>query len=343
MRKYLSFLTQIIKCKALSRRVPILVTLCVTRRCNLNCRYCYNGPQKDNREFSTAELFSLIDTLAAMGTKYISLNGGEALIREDIEELAKHIRRKKMIFHLSSNGLLIPEKIRIMGLFDSIAISIDGDDSENDSLRGKGTHAKVIEALDALRKEKKNFHLHSVLSRNNIDSMDYLLQLAAEYNTEVQFSFIRENDTPDKTIILEDNDLQDACMKLIQMKKKGNPVFFSARAYMNVIDWPFPYEMPFINRHDKLPGKNECVLKKHSCHIEADGSVYPCVVLVNKFKASNFLDEGFEKSWENIENCMCGMCYNVCCHDLNGIFALKPETLLNSSRIGIQRIFRKTQ
>ena len=38
-----------------------------------------------------------------------------------------------------------------------------------------------------------------------------------------------------------------------------------------------------------------------ACQIEADGLVYPCVTLVNKFKALNLREVGFKKAWENLK------------------------------------------
>ena len=83
----------------------------------------------------------------------------------------------------------------------------------------------------------------------------------------------------------------------------------------------------------------ECYIKRFSCHIEPNGLVYPCIVLVNKFPALNFLDSGFQKAWKNLENNDCKTCCNICCYDLNQIFLLKPNILWNTFKIVMDRIF----
>jgi MoaA/NifB/PqqE/SkfB family radical SAM enzyme len=89
-----------------------------------------------------------------------------------------------------------------------------------------------------------------------------------------------------------------------------------------------------------LPNYNrmECYLKRFSCHIEANGFVYPCIVLINKYKALNFLEVGFEKAWKNLENCDCKACYNICTNDLNRTFGFRPEVIWNSIKISLGRI-----
>ena len=82
MFRYWLYFFAIVRARMSRRRTPLFVTLCVTNRCNLRCIYCYEEYyDRNHREMSTAEILSLIDQLAAMGTRYISINGGEALLR----------------------------------------------------------------------------------------------------------------------------------------------------------------------------------------------------------------------------------------------------------------------
>ena len=71
--------------------------------------------------------------------------------------------------------------------------------------------------------------------------------------------------------------------------------------------------------------------------------MYPCVVLVNKFKALTFLEVGFRKAWENLSDNDCKACYNICCNDLNLTFGLRLCSLWNAVRLVIDRFSESTK
>jgi len=76
---------QYLKARTLGRRIPLYVGFFITQKCNLNCIYCFpDSPNRKNEtEFSTEEIFRIVDELYAMGTRYITILGGEPLIRKD--------------------------------------------------------------------------------------------------------------------------------------------------------------------------------------------------------------------------------------------------------------------
>lgn len=341
MLKYIPYVKEIIKGHVMHKNIPVLVTLCVTNRCNLRCTYCYaEYYDRDHKEFTTEEIMRLIDELSEMGTKYISINGGEALLRKDIDAIINKINEKSMLCHLSTNGLLVKKHIHSLKKVDSIAISIDGSKKTTDLNRGKGTYEKIIEAFECLKRNNIKFHVSTVLTSNN--NVNEMMELAMKYNFKVQFSILRQEDSPDKGICLSDDEIRETIKNVLVFKKKGYPVFFSSTSYENVLDWPFSLKKQMIS--GELPSGYKhigCYLKRFSCHIEANGEVYPCIVLVNKFKSLNFLRTGFEKAWENLNNCNCNACYNICLHDLNRIFGLKPDIMWNALKIVKDRIKRR--
>lgn len=345
MIKYISYISRIITGHISGRNIPILVTICVTNRCNLRCRYCYEEYyERNHREFTTEELLSLIDELAEIGTKYISVNGGEALLRDDIEVIVDRIREKGMLCHLSTNGLLVKDRLSVLKKIDSLAISLDGSEKSNDLNRGTGTYRKIIEAMDCLAEIKIKFHSHTVLTTNNKNAVDEMMTLARQYGFKTQFSLLRQSDSPDKTLGLENDEAKEVVQRIVDYKKAGFPIFFSSDAYEYFLHWPFSYEKQIIN--ETLPDGYKpikCYIKRFSCHIEANGLVYPCIVLVNKFKALNFLEVGFKKAWEKLSNNDCKACYNICCNDINLTFGLKLRSTWNAFKIVMGRITRSAK
>jgi MoaA/NifB/PqqE/SkfB family radical SAM enzyme len=112
---------------ALSTTHPVLVTLVVTRRCNLACGYC-NEYDHISQPVPTAELLARVDRLAEMGTSIVTISGGEPLLHPDLELVVSHIRRRGMIATVITNGYPLTQswirRLNEAGL-DYLQISID--------------------------------------------------------------------------------------------------------------------------------------------------------------------------------------------------------------------------
>lgn len=98
------------------KRVPMQVSIEVTRRCPLECQHCYNNlPMGDqdarSREMTTEEHFRMLDELIEMGCIWLLYTGGEIFARKDFLEIYTYAKRKGFLITLFTNGTLINEKI----------------------------------------------------------------------------------------------------------------------------------------------------------------------------------------------------------------------------------------
>ncbi len=314
--RYIRFIKAILLCRKGNK--PILTTLCVTNKCNLNCTYCYRD-KSSSREFTTDELLKLIDDLYIRGMRYISLNGGEPLLRNDLSVIIDRIQKKNILFHISTNGLLVPQNIDILKRVDSIALSLDGISESNDINRGDKSYSKVIAAIECLNKNNIKFYINTVLTKNNINAIEEVMALSKKYNFKVQISFLRETKFIGEYLALNIDEMKQAIEKIISYKEQGYKVFFSKQTYK--------YISRNINNEKQLL---KCRLKNIACHIESNGDVYPCVVLVDKFKALNIFEVGLDNALNNLRNNTCSCCNNACCTDLNYLFSFNPKVVLNT-------------
>ena len=342
IKKYLNFGTEVLKARLMRRNIPVLVVLCVTDKCNLKCAYCYQKSFRGQKiEFTTDEIFSLIDELGEMGTKFISINGGEALMRDDIELIIDKINKKNLLVQLTTNGQLITRKINVLKKVDSLCVSLDGLKESNDLNRGQGSYEKIIEGLECLKANNIKFHTNTVISKNNLNAVDEIMALALKYGFIAQFSILRQEDAPRPELGLNDAEIRKVIQQILSYKEKGFLVFYSYHSYEKALNWPFSYQQQMTS--EKMPPGQKtdpCYIKKMACQIEADGLVYPCVTLVNKFKALNLREVGFKKAWENLKNCDCQACYVICHNELNGLFGLKRDAIWNAFKIAIRRIIK---
>jgi len=97
-------------------RVPVQVSIEVTRRCPLECLHCYNNlPMGDmdarRRELSKEEHFRLLDELVEMGCFWLLYTGGEIFARKDFLEIYTYAKKKGFLITLFTNGTIINEQI----------------------------------------------------------------------------------------------------------------------------------------------------------------------------------------------------------------------------------------
>ena len=97
-------------------RVPLQVSIEVTRRCPLECLHCYNNlPMGDmearRRELSKEEHFRILDELVEMGCFWLLYTGGEIFARKDFLEIYTYAKKKGFLITLFTNGTIINEQI----------------------------------------------------------------------------------------------------------------------------------------------------------------------------------------------------------------------------------------
>src|ERR1043165_5468403 len=112
--------------KALDMGVPLTVHLDVTYRCNERCVHCYLD-HEDHGEMTTSEIRDVLDQLAAAGTFFLSLSGGEVFMRRDFFEIVEHARRLLFNVKVKTNGVMIREpearRLRQLGV-EQVQISV---------------------------------------------------------------------------------------------------------------------------------------------------------------------------------------------------------------------------
>lgn len=99
-----------------SKRVPVDVSIEVTRRCPLVCQHCYNNLAMGdldarNRELTKEEYSGILSELADMGVLWLLFTGGEIFARKDFLDIYTDAKRKGFLITLFTNGILISERI----------------------------------------------------------------------------------------------------------------------------------------------------------------------------------------------------------------------------------------
>ena len=152
-----------------------LIELCF--KCNLNCKHCgssLNAYKKSRKgePLSLTEFYSAIDDLKGLGGKRIGLVGGEPLLYENWEEVAKYASDRNFYVSMISNGMIIDDemahKIKKCGIA-LVALSLDGPETYHNELRGSQMAFKnVLKAIASLKKEGVQVNIITTIMKGNL-------------------------------------------------------------------------------------------------------------------------------------------------------------------------------
>jgi len=164
--------------------IPWAILMDPTSACNLHCTGCWAAEYGNRLNLSFAELESIITQANALGTRFFLFSGGEPLVRkDDIIRLCEN--HPDCMFTAFTNGTLIDESfademLRVKNFIPGI--SVEGNEETTDFRRGKGTFAKVVQAMEILRSRHLLYGISCCYTSKNVDvigSEEYFDQMIA--------------------------------------------------------------------------------------------------------------------------------------------------------------------
>jgi radical SAM protein with 4Fe4S-binding SPASM domain len=150
--------------RPLRPHTPLSMVLYLTRRCNLNCVYCFadakfqmrSTENQQSDEMNSEELRFLIDQIANLKINRVVLAGGEPTLRPDLPDIIHYFTDLDIEVFLSTNACLIDDdlarSLRDAGL-TKIQAKLDAvHPKTQDRISGvKGSHTQFIKGLQTLK------------------------------------------------------------------------------------------------------------------------------------------------------------------------------------------------
>jgi MoaA/NifB/PqqE/SkfB family radical SAM enzyme len=221
---------------------PLWCAWQVTYRCNFRCRFCgyWHDPMGLQPEPSVEDYARGAKKLASWGSMFVSLAGGEPLLRTDLPDVAAAIAEFHLPFVTTNGFLATPEIARDLyaaGLW-GVSVSIDyADPKQHDAARGMdGAWEQAWRAVDMFSKARKydyqRINVMAVLLDDNIDQLEDLMQMAAKHDAYFMvqpYGFRKINSKK-----FEHNDGPVAPRLLDMWRRNGN--FLSNPIYLSKFD-----------------------------------------------------------------------------------------------------------
>jgi len=307
--------------KLFNKNTPLSVSWALTNRCNKKCSYC-NLPNINSKELVTKQIFSIIDELKELGTQRIGFTGGEPLLRKDINEIIDYSHNRGIFTGLVSNGSLVKKNLSKIKNLDLLQLSLDGEEEVNDKQRYKGSYKDVISAVKSARDKIPKIWITYVLTKNNLNSIDFILDLAEEYDLKVFFQPVvnyRNCGMEAKNLFFGERIYKETIKKLIKLKKINKHVGNSRVGLKYLLKWP---------NYEKL----NCYASRLFAHIYPDGDVYPCFNMDDK-KPINCLSNGFNNAFKQLKLKECKGCWTYANIEMNYLFDLNFNAGWNSLKL----------
>ncbi len=264
----MSVLVEEMAAKALKMGIPLSVQLDLTYRCNERCVHCYLD-HHDHGEMTTAEIKDLLDQMADVGVFYLTISGGEILMRRDFFEILEYARMRTFCIKLKTNGILIRKKeadrIKTLGV-ESVQISIYSHVPEvHDAItKLPGSLAQSIEAIRRLRVHGIHVVIANVLMVQNVHDYAGVRALAAELGAQfIMDPTITPMMDGDRSILSLNVD-EDALRDVFRNESLVGG---------SIEEFCAPPKGPDEDTLDMLP----CSAGHTACYVSPYGDVYPCV------------------------------------------------------------------
>lgn len=164
----------------------------LTSRCNMRCLHCASGLGPNysrGTELSSAEAIKLCHDLKSLGCEYVVLSGGEALLRDDWEKIARELGSLGVAASLITNGLLITgalaKRIKNAGVC-RVALSLDGLEPTHNYIRHHPhSFAVVLLACSLLRDAGLHVNIVTHINRMNLGELEDIEALVAGMGVDV--------------------------------------------------------------------------------------------------------------------------------------------------------------
>ncbi len=176
------------------QRVPVQVSIEVTRRCPLECLHCYNNlPMADmeakRRELSKEEHFRVLDELVDMGCFWILYTGGEIFARKDFLEIYTYAKQKGFLITLFTNGTIMTEEIAdYLAEWPPFAIEITLYGRTRETYEAltavPGSYDRCLRGIKLLKERRLPLKLKTVATSINKHEVLAMRQFAEELGVE---------------------------------------------------------------------------------------------------------------------------------------------------------------
>lgn len=284
---------------------PEYVVWELTLACDLRCIHCGSRAGKRRPdELSTAEALALVDRLAEMGAREVTLIGGEAYLHAGWLDVIGALAKKGILTGVLTGGRGMTRD-RARAAKDAgaevISVSLDGTEAVHDHVRAReGSYRAALVAMENVRAAGLRLTANTQISRPALRTIEPMFDVLLDaeiraWQVSLTVPMGRAADRPE--LLLEPYDVLAVMPMLARItaraKARGVDVFPG-----NDIGYFGPYEGVL---RPEGPRK-ACSAGRLGMGIEADGAIKGCPSLPSEaYVGGNVRDTPLRDIWERSE------------------------------------------
>jgi radical SAM protein with 4Fe4S-binding SPASM domain len=253
--------------KAIKLGIPLSVHLDLTYRCNERCVHCYLD-HDDAGEMTFDEISDLLEQMADAGVLFLTISGGEPLLRKDLFPIIRRARELMFNVKLKTNAVLIKEKeaamLRDLGI-EGVQISVYSHRAAvHDAItKVPGSLKRTLDAIRFLVAQDLKVTVANVLMKQNRFDYPELQKLTVELGATF---------TIDPTITPHING-DRGLLKLNISREDLHEVMHDEKIVGDVGEFCAPASEVTDDVLEGLP----CSAGNSACYVSPYGDVFPCV------------------------------------------------------------------
>ncbi|MDX6612873.1 MAG: hypothetical protein QOD75_2059 [Blastocatellia bacterium] len=297
--------TRYLSSKDRSAFTPVHAVWELTLACDLKCQHCGSrAGKRRSEELTTDECLDLVRQLAAMGTREVTLIGGEAYLRRDWLQIIREIRNQGMDCTLQSGGLHLSEQrleAAVAAGLQAVGLSIDGLEDVHDRLRGvKGSFTAAFNALEAVKKYGITASVNTQITSLVIPQLRDLMGLfiaAGARNWQIQLTVAMGRAADHPELLLQPYEMLELMPLLAELYQEGADQGLLLQPGNN-IGYFGPYESLWRGSGDERVYWTSCNAGENTLGIEADGTIKGCPSLpTSPYSGGNIRDLTLDHIW----------------------------------------------
>jgi len=271
----------------------------ITFACNMRCIHCgTSAGKKRPDELTDDEALKLCDELAALGTKWLTISGGEPLLRPDWQQIARRAKADGIEIGIISNGYALDEDAAdaIAGIgFTNVGLSFDGIEKTHNYIRQRDdSFRRVTNAMDFLHKRGVKFCAVSQISNLNIGEMDQMRRILIEHHAnawQVQLTTTTGRMKGLADMILSLDNYPRLIDKLLELRALDG-------LKVNVGENIGYYGCKGTELWDELPYLG-CYAGTRILGVESNGTIKGCLSMPEDFVEGNIRERSLTEIWND--------------------------------------------
>ena len=295
---------------------PVFVVWELTMRCDHACAHCGSRAAKPRPdELNWDEVEPIMDALARLKTREVTLIGGEAYLHPRCTEVVAGLTQRGIRVTMQTGGMGITpvraQRLALAGL-TAMGFSVDGPEDVHDTLRARnGSHRAAMAGIAAAREAGLVVTANTQINRLMVGRLEETADLlyaagARQWRPQLTVPMGRAADHPEW--ILEPWQILDVLDQLaaiqIRYAERGHaeglrPEQFFGVTIGNNLGYYSPHEVLLRSR----PGHTAdywkgCRAGRVTMSIESNGTIKPCPSLPTApYTGGNIRDLDLEQIW----------------------------------------------